>query len=99
MIRDFTLIILCGTTNKKGLHANISEEQEIQGILTKEVQARLHQEFEGLRDFVHGHQREQQSWYTGIMRFLSCWGKKQGATDEDLAYLEIPSTSGPPSPP
>ncbi|GAA0175862.1 hypothetical protein LIER_28958 [Lithospermum erythrorhizon] len=60
----------------------------------EEGQARLHRDFERLRDSGHRHQREQQSRYTGIVRFLTCWGKKQGSTDKDLAHLEIPSTNG-----
>ncbi|GAA0183887.1 hypothetical protein LIER_31224 [Lithospermum erythrorhizon] len=56
----------------------------------EEGQARLHRDFEGLRDSLHRHQREQQSWYTGIVRFLTCLGKKQGATNEDFVHLEIP---------
>ncbi|GAA0154038.1 hypothetical protein LIER_12133 [Lithospermum erythrorhizon] len=65
----------------------------------EEGQVRLHRDFEELRDSVHRHHMEQQSWYSGIVRFLTCWGKKHGATDEDLAHLKIPSTSGPSSPP
>ncbi|GAA0155573.1 hypothetical protein LIER_13273 [Lithospermum erythrorhizon] len=38
----------------------------------EEGHVKFHQDFEGLRDLVHRHQREQRSWYTGIVRFLTC---------------------------
>ncbi|GAA0147214.1 hypothetical protein LIER_06967 [Lithospermum erythrorhizon] len=65
--------------------------QSIQDQLNalEEGQEKLHRDFEGLGDSVHRHQQEQQTFYTGIMKFMSCWGRKHGAINEDLAHLDI----------
>ncbi|GAA0163077.1 hypothetical protein LIER_19034 [Lithospermum erythrorhizon] len=50
----------------------------------------LHRDHAALRATVQRNYEERMSCYTGIIRFLTCWEKKKGATNEDLAHLHIP---------
>ncbi|GAA0170547.1 hypothetical protein LIER_24779 [Lithospermum erythrorhizon] len=38
-------------------------------------------------------QATQRACLSGIVRFLTCWGKKQGASDDDLQHLQFPDPS------
>ncbi|GAA0181917.1 hypothetical protein LIER_30300 [Lithospermum erythrorhizon] len=41
---------------------------------------------------IRRNQEAMMSCYIGIVKFLTCWGKRNGSTDDDLHHLHIPIT-------